>query len=288
MRRVHRAGHRRGGKRCRARGGRRRRSVHDRRDAGRARGARGTAAMMQAGVGAALAAAIALIAHRARSLSASGAIAAFAVGTIVFGAAGWRGAAVLFAFFIPSALISRRGAAGAPRSGWQVLANGGVAACCALLSMRFGAAFSAGFAGAFAAASADTWGTEIGTRVAQTPVSILTFRPVAVGRSGGVTLAGSLATLGGALCVPLAAAAVGVAPLVGRRRRRNCRRAARLDPRREPAGTALLSGVRARLRDAVPRMRRRDAAAARCELDRKRRGELCGDAVRRARCRFEC
>ncbi len=133
----------------------------------------------------------------------------------MFGAAGWRGAAVLFAFFIPSALISRRGAAGAPRSGWQVLANGGVAACCALLSMRFGTAFSAGFAGAFAAASADTWGTEIGTRVAQTPISILTFRPVAVGRSGGVTLAGSLATLAGSLCVALAAAAVGVAPLVG-------------------------------------------------------------------------
>ncbi|HEY6325023.1 MAG TPA: DUF92 domain-containing protein [Candidatus Cybelea sp.] len=171
--------------------------------------------MIQAALGAALAAAIALIARRARSLSTSGAVAAFAVGTLVFASAGLRGAAVLFAFFIPSALLSRRGSDGAPRSGWQVLANGGVAACCALLAMRYNAPFAAAFAGAFAAASADTWGTEIGTRVAQTPVSILTFRPVAVGRSGGVTLWGSLATVGGALCVALVAAAVGVAPLRG-------------------------------------------------------------------------
>jgi uncharacterized protein (TIGR00297 family) len=171
--------------------------------------------MMQAALGAVLAAAIALIAHRARSLSASGAVAAFAVGTIVFAAAGWRGAAVLFAFFVPSALLSRRGSDGAPRSGWQVLANGAVAACCALLATRYDAPFSAAFAGAFAAASADTWGTEIGTRGAQTPISIITLRPVPVGRSGGITLWGSLATLGGASCVALVAAAVGVAPLLG-------------------------------------------------------------------------
>jgi uncharacterized protein (TIGR00297 family) len=171
--------------------------------------------ILQALLGAALAAAIALIAHRARALSATGAVAAFAVGTVVFTAAGWRGAAVLFAFFIPSALLSRHGAGGAPRSAWQVLANGGVAACCVLLATRYHAPFLAAFAGAFAAASADTWGTEIGTRAAQTPVSILTLRPVPVGRSGGVTLWGSLATLGGALCVALVAAVAGVAPLLG-------------------------------------------------------------------------
>jgi uncharacterized protein (TIGR00297 family) len=169
--------------------------------------------MMQIAFGALLAALVAWAAHRARALSASGGVAAFAVGAIVFGASGWRGAVVLFAFFIPSALLSRRDASGTPRSGWQVLANGGVAACCALLAMRFGAPMSAALAGAFAAASADTWGTEIGTRAGQTPLSILTFRPVAVGRSGGITVWGSVATLGGALCVALVAAAVRVGPL---------------------------------------------------------------------------
>ena len=171
--------------------------------------------MTQALLGTALAAVAGVAAHRARALSASGAIAAFAVGAIVFGSAGWRGAAVLFAFFVPSALLSHRSTAGGPRNGRQVLANGAVAACCALLATRFGAPLSAAFAGAFAAACADTWGTEIGTRAAQTPVSILTFRPVAVGRSGGITPWGTLATVGGALCVALVAAAVGVAPLLG-------------------------------------------------------------------------
>ncbi len=170
--------------------------------------------MTQAALGAALAAAVALIAYRARALSRSGAVAAFAVGTIVFAAAGWRGAAVLFAFFIPSALLSHRGSGGAPRGRWQVLANGGVAACCALLAMRYHAPFAAAFAGALAAASADTWGTEIGTRIAQIPISILTLRPVAIGRSGGITLAGSLATIAGALFVAVVAASVNVAPLL--------------------------------------------------------------------------
>ncbi|MGA8475125.1 MAG: DUF92 domain-containing protein [Candidatus Cybelea sp.] len=171
--------------------------------------------MMQLALGAGLAAVVALIAHRTRALSFDGAVAAFAVGLAVFAASGWRGTAVLFAFFIPSALLSRHDTGAQPRSGWQVLANGGVAAVCAILAVRFGAPFSAAFAGAFAAASADTWGSELGTRYGSAPISILTLRRVAVGRSGGVTLWGSLATLAGALCVAVVAAAVHVAPLAG-------------------------------------------------------------------------
>lgn len=168
---------------------------------------------MQAILGAALAAIVAVLAYRARALTVHGAAAAFAVGTIVFGSGGWPAAAVLFAFFIPSTLISRIGGKhGPPRSGWQVLANGSVAAVCALAATRGSSAFSAAFAGAFAAASADTWGTEIGTLSRRPPVSILTFRTLQAGRSGGVTVLGSGATVCGALCVALAASATGVAP----------------------------------------------------------------------------
>jgi uncharacterized protein (TIGR00297 family) len=167
---------------------------------------------MQAILGGVLAAAVALFAYRARALTAGGAAAAFVVGAIVFGSAGWSGAAVLFAFFIPSTLVSRIGNRRAPaRNGWQVLANGGVAAICVLASHgseRFGAAF----AGAFAAASADTWGTEIGTLSRTAPVSILTLRRVVTGRSGGVTILGSAASICGALVVALVASAVRVAP----------------------------------------------------------------------------
>lgn len=180
--------------------------------------------MTQIALGALLAAAVALLARRARALSASGALAAFAVGAIVFGACGWPGALVLFAFFVPSTLLSRVGKARkralvdvgkhGPRDAWQVLANGGVAALCALLAPRFGTPWLAAFAGAFAAASADTWGTEIGTLVRGKPRSILTLQPIEPGLSGGVTWAGTLATVGGAACVAAAAWGTHVAGLL--------------------------------------------------------------------------
>jgi uncharacterized protein (TIGR00297 family) len=167
-----------------------------------------------------LAAAVAVLAFRARALSLGGAIAAFIVGALIFGRGGWPAAAVLFAFFIPSSLLSRVGAdrkraiSGepmGPRSAWQVLANGGVAALCAIGGVHAGAPLAAAFAGAFAAASADTWGTEIGMLSRTPPVSILTLRPLAPGRSGGVTALGLAATVAGALCVAAVAALAGVA-----------------------------------------------------------------------------
>ena len=175
---------------------------------------------MQYALGAAFAAIVAGLAYRARALSADGAAAAFAIGTLIFGSGGWRAAAVLFAFFLPATLLSRIGRArklelaGArqqPRSGWQVLANGAVAALCAFGAAR-NVVFAAAFAGAFAAASADTWGTEVGELSRASPVSILTFRRLRPGFSGGVTALGVAATLGGSLCVALAAWAVGIAP----------------------------------------------------------------------------
>lgn len=167
---------------------------------------------MQTILGGVLAAVVALAAYRARALTIDGGAAAFVVGTVVFGSGGWAAAAVLFAFFIPSALISRRSnVQSSPRNGWQVLANGGVAAVCALAAPRAGV-FAAAFAGAFAAASADTWGTEIGTRARNAPVSILTLRRVEAGRSGGVTALGTAATICGALCVAVVASAVRIAP----------------------------------------------------------------------------
>jgi uncharacterized protein (TIGR00297 family) len=167
---------------------------------------------MQVALGVVFAAAVALAAYRVRALSLDGALAAFAIGATVFGATGWRGAAILFAFFIPAALLSRRGTQ--TRNAWQVLANGSVAVICALIASKGFVAFAAAFGGAFATAAADTWGTEIGVRWGRTPVSILTFRPVTVGQSGGVTLVGSLATVAGACCVAIVAAAVGFGSFV--------------------------------------------------------------------------
>jgi uncharacterized protein (TIGR00297 family) len=180
--------------------------------------------VIQTAIAALCAAAVAYAAYRARSLSRSGAIAAFAVGTIAFGIGGWQGACVLFAFFIPSTLLSRYGKArkraltdigkqGA-RDAAQVLANGGIASLAMLLWPHFGAPAAAAFAGAFAAASADTWATEIGTLARGKPRSILNFAPLATGLSGGITWQGSLAQIAGAFVVALAAWLVHLAPLV--------------------------------------------------------------------------
>ena len=156
-------------------------------------------------------------------LSTSGAIAAAFIGAAVLIGGGWPGAAVLFAFFIPSTLLSRVGRAkkralvdvgkqGA-RDVWQVLANGGVATAAILLSLRYGAPMMAAFAGAFAAASADTWATELGTLAKGAPRSILTMKPLATGMSGGISWQGSLAQVGGALAVAIVATLVHIAPL---------------------------------------------------------------------------
>lgn len=166
---------------------------------------------------------VALAAWYARALTPAGAFAAFLIGTAAFYAGGWPFAAVLFAFFLPAVALSRLGsrkkAAIADtdkrkaRDARQVLANGGVAAACAIVyAVTRSPIFAAAFAGAFAAAAADTWGTELGTLARTTPRSIVSFRSVARGLSGGVTAWGTLAEVGGALAVGLVAWALGVAP----------------------------------------------------------------------------
>jgi uncharacterized protein (TIGR00297 family) len=95
---------------------------------------------------------------------------------------------------------------GGERDAWQVFANGGVfvGAAAAYLLHPNPVWFAVG-AGSLAAASADTWATELGTLSKRNPVSITTWRSVPPGTSGGVTLLGTLAGLGGALFVATAA-----------------------------------------------------------------------------------
>lgn len=179
--------------------------------------------VVRAVIGAVAAMVIALVAYRARSLSGSGAIAAAVVGTVA-AAAGWSWAALLIVYFISSTLLSRLGRQrkvehttgmiekpGA-RDGWQVLSNGlvfSIAAVLATVTNSTEGLLGAAAAGALAASAADTWATEVGTLVGHTPRSILTGRKLAVGQSGGVTLAGSLASLAGAAFVALAAVGLG-------------------------------------------------------------------------------
>jgi uncharacterized protein (TIGR00297 family) len=166
-------------------------------------------------VGLLLATAIAMLAYRARALTAGGAFAAVATGTAA-AAAGWSWAIVLIAYFTSATLLSRyRASEKEARSGGlmekhgardavQVFANGGVYTLMALaFAVQPGPAWQALAGGALAASAADTWATEIGVLARQSPRSILDGRPVTVGTSGGVTAQGTLGGVAGASFVAL-------------------------------------------------------------------------------------
>jgi uncharacterized protein (TIGR00297 family) len=160
--------------------------------------------------------AIAIAARRARALSVDGAIGAVVVGTVSV-AAGWDWGALLIAFFLTSTFLSRSGGPvsgivekGGERDAIQVLANGGLfAAAAAAFVLRPTAVWQAVGAGALAASTSDTWATEIGTRAKALPRSIVTWRPVSPGTSGGVTVHGTLAAFGGAAFLGALVALVG-------------------------------------------------------------------------------
>jgi uncharacterized protein (TIGR00297 family) len=173
---------------------------------------------------AAAAVALSLVAWRLRALSLSGTIAASIVGFLLFGFAGRAGAAALLLFFATSTALSRVGKRrkaaldyekGGERDAAQVLANGGVAAACALfipgLSIMSTVPVAArALLGALAAANADTWATEVGSLAAGTPRMIITGRPAATGASGAVSLPGTLAAVAGSVVI------AATAPLFGR------------------------------------------------------------------------
>jgi uncharacterized protein (TIGR00297 family) len=143
---------------------------------------------------------------RRGSLTPSGGAAAGVTGALA-AAAGWWYAALLIAFFVTGTALSRLGAAtkaartdgvvakAGPRDARQVAANGGVFALAAVAATGLDAPILAAAAlGALCGAFADTAATEIGTWIGGTPLDLRTMRPLAPGLSGGVTLAGTVAS----------------------------------------------------------------------------------------------
>jgi uncharacterized protein (TIGR00297 family) len=165
-----------------------------------------------------LAAAIGYLAYRARSLSASGAWAAFLTGGLIFGIGGLSWAALLLAFFISSSALSRlfsqrkqalneKFSKGSQRDWGQVFANGSLGALLAVAAGFWPASSWPWFAfvGAMAAVNADTWATELGVLSRSQPRLISNGKHVERGTSGGISLLGTLSTLGGAGLVGLMA-----------------------------------------------------------------------------------
>ncbi|HEX6106222.1 MAG TPA: DUF92 domain-containing protein, partial [Gemmatimonadales bacterium] len=149
-----------------------------------------------------------MLAWLARGLTAGGAVAAWLVGLLVLGGTGWAGGAALAAFFVSGTLVSRFTPApveldpkGHRRDPRQVAANGGAAALLALVGRHHGELGLWLVTCTLAAAAADTWATSIGALSRAEPRSILSWRPVPRGTSGGITAAGSLGAMAGAALV---------------------------------------------------------------------------------------
>lgn len=177
-------------------------------------------------LGGVLATLIALAARRTHALSRSGAVAAVAVGALAC-FAGWEWCGVLLAFFLSSTALSAwrsssKDAAtldvvekSAERDAVQVLANGGVFALGAVGAALAPSSFWVVLAlGALAAATADTWATEVGAAIGGIPRSIAGLKPVPVGTSGAVSVAGSAAMVLGAVWLGTAARGMGFDPHV--------------------------------------------------------------------------
>jgi uncharacterized protein (TIGR00297 family) len=154
-------------------------------------------------------------------LTSGGAVAAAAVGS-ASALAGLDWMTLLLGFFVSSVLLGRVGRAekqrrsesiiekAGARDAAQVLANGAVFGTVALFAARGGTAWPLATVGlgALAAAPADTWGTEIGMLSRGAPRSILTAAPLEPGMSGGVSVLGLVATVGGAASIAVLAAAL--------------------------------------------------------------------------------
>ena len=173
---------------------------------------------MQLFIGFLLAILIALLAWRADSLSRSGAWAAALTGGLTFGLGGLPWAILLLTFFITSSALSRafsqrkarlaeKFSKGSRRDWGQVMANGGLGA---LLAVGYSIQphpewLWLAFTGAMAAVNADTWSTELGVLSPVSPRMITSGEKVERGTSGGITITGTLAAVGGAALIGIAA-----------------------------------------------------------------------------------
>lgn len=188
----------------------------------------GGALLVGAAIGAAINLVLAVFAYRARSVSMSGAVAGFLLGTIIYTFAGWQGFLLLMAFFVLGTAATklgyqRKAAAslaqeeGGRRGARHAVANAGVAAGAALFAATtpHHELYLVAFAAAFATALGDTLGSEIGQLWGRRTFLITTLRPVPRGTEGAVSLEGTLAGLLGSAFIGALGFWVGLYPLAG-------------------------------------------------------------------------
>lgn len=178
-------------------------------------------------IGLVINATLAIAAFAGSLLSPAGAVVGCWLGTLVFGFAGWRGFLILAFFFALGSTATRLGIdrksarrlaepEGGRRGPGKAVANGGVAAACALFAglTTDDTLFTLALVGALAAAAADTVESEIGQLWGRPTVLITSLRPVEPGTDGGVSPIGSLAGLTAAALIVTLGWALQLFPVV--------------------------------------------------------------------------
>ena len=210
--------------------------------------------LLRACVGCALATLLARRGLRKRSLSSSGAAAAFVVGAVAIAAGYLYGALLLAFYFSGSSLTKYKSATKArldyehkqgegERGAAQVLATAGVASILCLISLavemgmlsspsvqlgplivplplvtraQTDAALLLGILASLATAAGDTWASELGMLSTAEPFLLVGCRRVPRGTNGGVSAFGTLASgLGGALIGAVAGTGLAAATALG-------------------------------------------------------------------------
>ena len=148
------------------------------------------------------------------------------LGTVLWGALGWRGWMAVVAYLGFGSLVTKlgfarkqdlglaeaRGGRRGPENVWGSALTGLVLAL--LIAVRVGPTqgLLIGFAASFAAKLADTFGSEIGKRWGRTTLLITSLRPVPPGTEGAVSLEGTAASALGSLLMTLVMVALGLIP----------------------------------------------------------------------------
>jgi uncharacterized protein (TIGR00297 family) len=169
-----------------------------------------------------------IVAFLAGSVSLSGLLGGIALGSLLYYLAGWGAFVVLGSFFVIGSGLTRLGyrrkaalglaqERGGRRGARHALANCAVGLLSAALYRYSGGnpLLGAALVGSFATAAADTAGTEAGSLFGRTAVLPTTFRRVAPGTPGAVSLEGTLATVLAAAALALVGWLVGLLPSTG-------------------------------------------------------------------------
>lgn len=146
-------------------------------------------------------------------LTLPGAITGLIVGLLIYEGTGLTGFTMLCLFFIVGSWATswhkhekNINEASQPRTAWQVLANGGVAAVLAIMAFikpDLSPLLLVMLAGSFASAMADTLSSELGMIYGKRFFNIITFKKDQRGLDGVVSIEGTLIGLGGALATAI-------------------------------------------------------------------------------------